>query len=146
MTGAPGLDRAGLDRLHHPLAAPVERGAVPALVALVARGDDVHTEVLGSAALGDPVETYLPELADRRVLRSLGAHGWGYGMAAPGPLAGEPPIPWGFGWNGGTGTAWSSDPGRGLTGILLTTRAMTSPEPPPHVVDFWDAAYGALGD
>ena len=41
----------------------------------------------------------------------LGAHGWGYGMAAPGPLAGEPPIPWGFGWNGGTGTAWSSDPG-----------------------------------
>ena len=48
--------------------------------------------------------------------------------------------------NGGTGTAWSSDPARGLTGILLTTRAMTSPEPPPHFVDFWDAAYGALGD
>ena len=47
-------------------------------------------------------------------------HGWGYGMAAPRPLSGAPPMPWGFGWNGGTGTAWSSDPARGLTGILLT--------------------------
>ena len=62
-------------------------------------------------------------------------------MAAPGPVTGEPPVPWGFGWNGGTGTAWTTDPVRGITGILLTTRAMTSPEPPPHFVDFWDAAY-----
>ncbi len=69
--------------------------------------------------------------------------GWGYCMAAPGPVNGEPPIPWGFGWNGGTGTAWSSDPVRGLTGILLTNRAMTSPEPPAHFVDFWQAAYAA---
>ena len=69
--------------------------------------------------------------------------GWGYCMAAPGPVSGEPPIPWGFGWNGGTGTAWSSDPVRGLTGILLTNRAMTSPEPPAHFVDFWQAAYAA---
>ena len=44
----------------------------------------------------------------------LGAHGgWGYGMAAPGPLAGEPPVPWGFGWDGGTGTTWRSDPAAG---------------------------------
>ena len=26
--------------------------------------------------------------------------GWGYGMAAPGPLSGEPPQPWGYGWTG----------------------------------------------
>ena len=75
----------------------------------------------------------------------LGAQGgWGYGMGAPGPLAGEPPVPWGFGWDGGTGTTWRSDPGRGITGIMLTQRAMTSPEPPPHFVEFWHAAYGAL--
>ncbi len=74
----------------------------------------------------------------------LGEHGgWGYCMAAPGPVDGEPPIPWGFGWNGGTGTTWYSDPTRGLTGILLTTTAMTSPEPPRHFVDFWEAAYAA---
>jgi len=108
MTGSPGLDPVGLARLHDRLAAHVERGDVPGLVALVARGADVHTEVLGRAALddptplrrdaifriasltkpiaaagamalvddgvlsvGDPVETFLPELADRRVLRSL---------------------------------------------------------------------------
>jgi CubicO group peptidase (beta-lactamase class C family) len=66
-------------------------------------------------------------------------------MVAPGPVHGEPPVPWGFGWNGGTGTVWSSDPVRGLTGILLTQRAMNSPEPPSHFVDFWEGAYGAIG-
>ena len=70
--------------------------------------------------------------------------GWGYCMAAPAPGRGERPVPYGFGWNGGTGTAWTSDPETGLTGILLTQRAMTSPEPPAVFVDFWDAAYGAL--
>ena len=45
---------AGLERLHDRLAAHVERGAVPALVALVACGADVHAEVLGHAALDDP--------------------------------------------------------------------------------------------
>jgi len=34
--------------------------------------------------------------------------------------------------------------GRGLTGILFTQRAMTSPAPPQVAVDFWTAAYGAL--
>ncbi len=70
--------------------------------------------------------------------------GWGYCMAAPGPLEGEPPEPWGYGWNGGTGTVWTTDPARGLTGIMLTQRAMNSPEPPAHFVDFWAGAYGAL--
>jgi len=75
----------------------------------------------------------------------FGDHGgWGYCMAAPGPLRGEPPVPWGFGWNGGTGTTWTSDPVRGLTTILFTQRAMTSPEPPALFGDFWDAAYGAI--
>ena len=103
-----GLSPAGLPRLHDRLAAHTESGQVPGLVALLARGDDVHTEVLGHAALGDPaplrrdaifriasltkpiaaagamllvddgvlslsdaVDVLLPELAGRRVLRSL---------------------------------------------------------------------------
>ena len=77
----------------------------------------------------------------------LGAHGgWGYGMAAPGPTRAAPPEPSGFGWNGGTGTEWTTDPDYGLTGIVLSTRAMTSPEPPAQMVDFWAASYGALAD
>src|SRR5580704_12724911 len=62
------------------------------------------------------------------------------GDTTPAPY---PPMPWGFGWNGGTGTAWHSDPERGLTGRPLTSRAMTSPEPPRHFVDYWKAACGA---
>ena len=70
--------------------------------------------------------------------------GWGYGMAAPGPITGEPPRPWGYGWNGGTGTTWHTDPARGLTAILFTQCAMTSPQPPVVFTDFWDGAYGAI--
>ena len=61
----------------------------------------------------------------------LGEHGgWGYGMAAPGPTRAGPPEPSGYGWNGGTGTLWTTDPDYGLTGIVLSTRAMTSPGRP----------------
>jgi CubicO group peptidase (beta-lactamase class C family) len=73
--------------------------------------------------------------------------GWGYCMAAPlDDDGGTPPAPSGFGWNGGAGTVWRSDPARGLTGIMFTSRAMNSPVPPPHFVDFWSGAYGALLD
>ena len=51
---------------------------------------------------------------------------------------------WGSLRRGGTGTGWTTDPDYGLTGIVLSTRTMTSPEPPAHMVEFWDAAYGAL--
>ncbi len=57
-----------------------------------------------------------------------------------------PPEPSGDGWNGGTGTVWTTDPDHGLTGILFSTRAMTWPEAPAHFVDFWEGAYGALAD
>ena len=67
-------------------------------------------------------------------------------MAAPGPTRAGPPEPSGYGWNGGTGTLWTTDPDYGLTGIMLSTRAMTSPAPPAHVAQFWEAAYGALAD
>lgn len=54
---------------------------------------------------------------------------WGYGMAVP--IAGRAEGPHPFGWDGGTGTVWRSDVRTGVTRILLTQRAMTSPEPPP---------------
>ena len=55
-------------------------------------------------------------------------------------------LPRGYGWDGGSGTAWRTDPASGLTGILLTQRMMTSPEPPEVVRDFWAAAYAAIDD
>jgi CubicO group peptidase (beta-lactamase class C family) len=58
----------------------------------------------------------------------LGGHtGWGLGMAVPASGVESDEIPRGFGWNGGSGTAWKSDTVTGLTGILFTQRAMSSP-------------------
>ena len=42
--------------------------------------------------------------------------------------------------------AWRNNPAKGLTGILLTQRAMTSPEPPAVFDDFWRHAYAAIAD
>jgi len=53
-------------------------------------------------------------------------------------------VPGGFGWEGGSGTTWRTDPSTGLTGILLTQRMMTSPEPPELVTEFWTAAYVSI--
>jgi CubicO group peptidase (beta-lactamase class C family) len=112
---------------------------------LAAGGRHEGRQVLSAGAVADMTTDHLT--ADQRATATpfLGAHdGWGYCMVAPVPVTGPPPEPWGYGWNGGTGTVWTSDPGSGLTGILLTQRALTSPEPPALFVDFWDAAYGAL--
>jgi len=96
-----------LPRLHHALAAHVESGDMPGIVALVSRRGEVHVEVIGTQAfdgapmrrdtifriasmtkpviaaatlmlvedcrlrLDDPVDAFLPELANARVLKSL---------------------------------------------------------------------------
>jgi CubicO group peptidase (beta-lactamase class C family) len=83
--------------------------------------------------------------ADRAANRIfVGDHsGWGFAMAVPAG-DGSTGIPGGFGWEGGTGTSWRTDPTAGITGILFTQRAMTSPEPPPVMTDFWNVAYAAI--
>jgi CubicO group peptidase (beta-lactamase class C family) len=53
-------------------------------------------------------------------------------------------LPRGYGWEGGSGTVWRTDPATGLTGILLTQRMMPSPVPTPVARDFWSAAYAAI--
>ena len=62
----------------------------------------------------------------------------------PGPRTAPPGHPRGYGWEGGSGTAWRTDPATGLTGILLTQRTVTSPEPTEVARDFWSAAYAAI--
>jgi CubicO group peptidase (beta-lactamase class C family) len=46
------LSQAGLDRLHQAMAARVAKGELPGLVTLVARGDDVHVDAIGTMAFG----------------------------------------------------------------------------------------------
>ena len=112
---------------------------------LLAGGVHGGERVLSAASVAAMTRDHLTAEQRESSRLFLGEHGgWGYGMAAPGPITGEPPVPWGFGWDGGTGTRWRSDPARGLTTILLTQRAMGSPEPPPIYREFWEAAYGAI--
>jgi CubicO group peptidase (beta-lactamase class C family) len=49
-----------------------------------------------------------------------------------------------YGWDGGFGTSWASDPREEMTGILMTQAAWTSPIPPPVYGDFWRTAYKAI--
>jgi len=95
------------------------------------------------------------ERAENRVF--VGDHGgWGLMMAVPSAAGADGPgspatpdspagVPRGYGWDGGSGTAWRTDVDTGLTGILLTQRQMTSPEPTEIATDFWTAAYAAIG-
>jgi CubicO group peptidase (beta-lactamase class C family) len=68
----------------------------------------------------------------------VGEHGgWGLGLLVPAADSSDQPLPWGIGWDGGTGTTWRSNLRSGVTGILFTQREATSPVPPPVVEDFW---------
>ena len=106
--GRAGLSKPRLERMHRVLSGYVERKEMPGMVALVSHHDDVHVEVLGTKAVGDPapmkrdtifriasmtkpiaavaamilveectlrlddsIEPWLPELANRRVLKSI---------------------------------------------------------------------------
>ncbi|WP_395838720.1 serine hydrolase domain-containing protein [Cystobacter fuscus] len=51
-TDASGFSQAGLERLHAAMAAHVERGDLPGVVTLLARGDEVHTDAIGSLGFG----------------------------------------------------------------------------------------------
>jgi CubicO group peptidase (beta-lactamase class C family) len=110
---------------------------------LLAGGLHGRDRVLTEQSVAAMTRDHLTDAQQEQARLFLGLGGWGLGMVTSRSLTGDAPVPWGFGWDGGTGTTWRSDPVRGLTGILLTQRAMTSPEPPHHFAEFWDAAYTA---
>ena len=126
---------------------------------LVSTVDDLAAFAAMLAADGGGLlspESVAQLLRDRTTARDRAENPWffgehlGWGLTMSVPLAGVDPravpagLPRGYGWEGGSGTAWRTDPATGLTGILLTQRLMTSPEPPAVVRDFWSAAYAAL--
>ena len=73
------------------------------------------------------------------------SHGWGFGVSVRTRRDGLAAVGQ-YGWDGGMGTSWASDPDEGLIGILLTQMMWTSPIPPDVCLDFWTSAYQALGD
>jgi CubicO group peptidase (beta-lactamase class C family) len=71
--------------------------------------------------------------------------GWGFGMAINTRRDSGSASPGRFGWDGGLGTSWASDPKEGLVGVLLTQRA-GFPQMSPIYQDFWATAYQTIDD
>jgi CubicO group peptidase (beta-lactamase class C family) len=72
--------------------------------------------------------------------------GWGFGVAIVTRRDDVAAVPGRFGWDGGLGTSWASDPTEGLVGILLTQVDWSSPSALNLYRDFWTSVYQAIDD
>ncbi|WP_201362661.1 serine hydrolase domain-containing protein [Dictyobacter formicarum] len=72
------------------------------------------------------------------------SHGWGFGVSVVTRRDDIASVPGRYGWDGGMGTSWYSDPREEMVIILMTQCAWTSPSPPN--VYFWTLAYQAIDD
>jgi CubicO group peptidase (beta-lactamase class C family) len=72
--------------------------------------------------------------------------GWGFGVAIVTRRDDVARRVGAFGWDGGLGTTWYSDPSEDMVTIMMTPRAWTSPSPPDVCLDFWTSAYAAIDD
>ncbi len=69
--------------------------------------------------------------------------GWGLGLGVR--LTDEPGgrHAGSYGWDGGLGSSWWTDPVSGVSAVLLTNQMWASPQPPPLFDAFRRAAFGA---
>jgi CubicO group peptidase (beta-lactamase class C family) len=72
--------------------------------------------------------------------------GWGFGVALVTRRQDVAAPVGSFGWDGGLGTSWRSDPSEDIITILLTQASWTSPVPPRVSRDFSTTAYQAIDD
>jgi CubicO group peptidase (beta-lactamase class C family) len=72
--------------------------------------------------------------------------GWGFGVSMVTRRDDIATVPGRYGWDGGMGTSWYSDPTEDMVTILMTQCAWTSPSPPNICRDFWTLAYQAIDD
>jgi len=73
-------------------------------------------------------------------------NGWGFGVSMITRRDGIAAVPGGYGWVGGFGTTWRSDPHEDLVAILLIQRLIGSPTATDINEDFLTLAYGAIDD
>jgi CubicO group peptidase (beta-lactamase class C family) len=99
--------------------------------------DDGRTRLLSPESVAAmTIEQITPAQREEAAPFLGGPNSWGLGMGAPAAGA-TAPVPTGFGWEGGSGTTWRTNLHTGVTGILLTQRAMDSPVAPQIYDDFW---------
>jgi len=70
-------------------------------------------------------------------------HGWGYGMSVTTAADARSSGKWRYGWDGGLGTSWRSDPREDAIAILLTQRA-AFPVLTGVYRDFWQGVYKCI--
>jgi len=73
------------------------------------------------------------------------SRGWGFGVSVVTRRDDLAAVPGRFGWDGGYGTSWASDPEEELVAILMTQRAEFPLVSRVHL-DFWTSAYQAIDD
>lgn len=72
--------------------------------------------------------------------------GWGFGVSIVIKRDDLAAVPGRYGWEGGLGTSWSSDPQEQLVAILMTQGSWTTPSGPLLWSDFWISVYQAIDD
>jgi CubicO group peptidase (beta-lactamase class C family) len=75
----------------------------------------------------------------------LADHGWGFGLYITTKRSQTASIG-SYGWSGGMGTLWESDPREEMITILMTQKGWESPTPAGVFVDFSTQAYAAIDD
>src|SRR5262249_55156262 len=157
-TGALGLyDPAEGGQWSQPPAFPSGAGGLVATIddylafgqMLLKEGKHENTRVLSRSSVEVMTTDHLTS-AQKAVSGLVGgyfdSHGWGFGVSVVirrDDVAGSVGT---FGWDGGLGTSWRSDPREDLIAILLTQAAWTSPSPPNVCLDFWTSTYQAIDD
>ena len=153
-TGALELyDGVGDSQWSRPSAFPDARGGLVSTAddylafgrMMLNRGEHEGERVLSRSSVGLMTADHLtPEqrAASDSIPVFLEGRGWGFGVSTiPGDTA--TPASGRYGWEGGLGTSWSSDPSKDMVGILMTQR-LAGPDSPRIDVDFWTRAYAAI--
>jgi CubicO group peptidase (beta-lactamase class C family) len=73
------------------------------------------------------------------------SRGWGFGVSMVTKRDDVAAVPGRFGWDGGYGTSWSSDPKEDMVAILMTQR-LGFPLSSGIYLDFWTSAYQTIDD
>jgi CubicO group peptidase (beta-lactamase class C family) len=71
---------------------------------------------------------------------------WGFGLSIVTRRDDVSAVPGRYGWDGGLGTSWASDPKEDMVAILMTQVAWASPSPSAVYLDFWTSAYQTIDD
>lgn len=109
---------------------------------MLGRGQLGGTRILARASVDAMTSE---QITPKQKLGSWLPGNWGFGLAVDTHRTHLHTTPGRFGWDGGLGTAWASDPKEGLVAILMTQRG-GFPAQSGVYQDFWTLAYQALDE